>query len=153
MSGEAQTGVNLAQLSTEQLAQLKKQTDEEVAHLTQSYASLKTASARFAESKRCIQTLKKEKDGKELLMPLTSSLYVPAELCETDSLLVDVGTGYYIKKSLNGAEKTLNRKADFVQQNLDKLEALITQKRKLSETLVFFMRQRFAAQHEAAAQQ
>ncbi len=36
--------------------------------------------------------------GKELLVPLTSSLYVPGKLTDVESVVVDVGTGYYVKK-------------------------------------------------------
>ena len=31
-------------------------------------------------------------------MPLTSSLYVPGKLADAESVVVDVGTGYYVKK-------------------------------------------------------
>ena len=30
-------------------------------------------------------------------MPLTSSLYVPGQLSETDKVMVDIGTGYYVE--------------------------------------------------------
>ena len=33
-----------------------------------------------------------------ILVPLTNSLYVPGKLCEVDNVLIDVGTGYYVKK-------------------------------------------------------
>jgi hypothetical protein len=33
-----------------------------------------------------------------VLVPLTSSLYVPGKLSDTEHVLVDVGTGYYVKK-------------------------------------------------------
>jgi hypothetical protein len=33
-----------------------------------------------------------------VLVPLTNSLYVPGKLLDTEHVLVDVGTGYYVKK-------------------------------------------------------
>jgi len=36
--------------------------------------------------------------GKSILVPLTSSLYVPGKLKNAGKVLVDVGTGYYIEK-------------------------------------------------------
>ena len=36
--------------------------------------------------------------GKAVLVPLTSSLYVPGKLSNVLEVVVDVGTGYYIKK-------------------------------------------------------
>jgi prefoldin alpha subunit len=36
--------------------------------------------------------------GKQVLVPLTSSLYVPGKLTDVENVVVDVGTGYYVKK-------------------------------------------------------
>ncbi|KAG6997828.1 hypothetical protein G7Y79_00037g073460 [Physcia stellaris] len=36
--------------------------------------------------------------GKALLVPLTPSLYVPGTLASTETVLVDVGTGFYVEK-------------------------------------------------------
>lgn len=35
---------------------------------------------------------------KKILIPLTSSLYVPGRLKDTDNVIVDVGTGYFVEK-------------------------------------------------------
>jgi hypothetical protein len=35
--------------------------------------------------------------GQPLMVPLTESLYVPAKLADTENVLVDVGTGYYVQ--------------------------------------------------------
>lgn len=31
-------------------------------------------------------------------MPLTSSLYVPGSLADTENVILDVGTGFYVEK-------------------------------------------------------
>lgn len=36
--------------------------------------------------------------GKPILVPLTTSLYVPGELADTENVIVDVGTGFYVEK-------------------------------------------------------
>lgn len=33
-----------------------------------------------------------------VLVPLTTSLYVPGTLADSDSVIVDVGTGFYVEK-------------------------------------------------------
>ena len=33
-----------------------------------------------------------------VLVPLTNSLYVPGKLSDAEHVIVDVGTGYYVKK-------------------------------------------------------
>lgn len=42
---------------------------------------------------------KKGTDGRdEILVPLTSSLYVKGRLTDREKVLVDVGTGFYVEK-------------------------------------------------------
>jgi prefoldin alpha subunit len=36
--------------------------------------------------------------GKQILVPLTASLYVPGTLQDADNVIVDVGTGFYVEK-------------------------------------------------------
>lgn len=35
---------------------------------------------------------------KRVLIPLTSSLYVPGRIKDTENVLVDIGTGYFVEK-------------------------------------------------------
>lgn len=37
-------------------------------------------------------------DKKEILVPLTNSLYVKGNLSSPDKVLVDIGTGFYVEK-------------------------------------------------------
>ena len=40
----------------------------------------------------------KNQTGKPILVPLTTSLYVPGTLADTENVIVDVGTGFYVEK-------------------------------------------------------
>ncbi len=44
----------------------------------------------------------RERNGKgaekPILVPLTPSLYVPGKLASTETVLVDIGTGFYVEK-------------------------------------------------------
>ncbi len=40
-----------------------------------------------------------------MLVPLTQSLYVPGELADTNHVLVDIGTGYFVE--VRGIVRTL----------------------------------------------
>lgn len=35
---------------------------------------------------------------KKVLIPLTSSLYVPGKIKDTENVIVDIGTGYFVEK-------------------------------------------------------
>lgn len=46
---------------------------------------------------------------KKILIPLTSSLYVPGKIKDTVNVLMDVGTGYFVEKVGSGLFKTVVR--------------------------------------------
>ena len=55
-----------------------------------------------------------EADGKNILVPLTGSMYVPGVLVEPEKVIVDVGTGYYVEKDIAGAKDYFQRKVRIV---------------------------------------
>ncbi|XP_071479694.1 prefoldin subunit 5-like, partial [Diadema antillarum] len=90
--------VDLMQLQLPQLNVLKEQLDQEVEMMQSSLQQLKIAQSRFVESSESIGKLNSDNDGKEMLVPLTSSLYVPGKLQDVNNVLIDIGTGYYVEK-------------------------------------------------------
>lgn len=96
--------VNLATLSVPQLRALQTRLTSELEHLTTSHAKLRAAQSKFRDCVRSINdgvTGSKEKgtEGRdEILVPLTSSLYVKGRLTDREKVLVDVGTGFYVEK-------------------------------------------------------
>lgn len=96
--------VNLASLSVPQLRALQTRLTSELEHLTTSHTKLRAAQAKFRDCVRSINdgvtgNAKKGTDGRdEILVPLTSSLYVKGRLTDREKVLVDVGTGFYVEK-------------------------------------------------------
>jgi hypothetical protein len=62
--------------------------------------------------------------GKPILVPLTTSLYVPGTLADPENVIVDVGTGFYVEKVgeflLFAGCKTDSNRAPKTQQNFMK---------------------------------
>ncbi|KAI4277125.1 MAG: hypothetical protein LQ337_001998 [Flavoplaca oasis] len=96
--------INLSTLPVPQLTSIKNQLTQELQHLTNSFTQLRAAQAKFRD---CIKSIKDgiEKGAKTegaaikpILVPLTPSLYVPGTLASTETLLVDIGTGFYVEK-------------------------------------------------------
>ncbi|KJY00922.1 prefoldin subunit like protein [Zymoseptoria brevis] len=121
--------IDLATLSTQQLAQVKKQLDDEVQHLTNSYQNLRTAQQKFRD---CIASIKtgvaNSVKDKPLLVPLTSSLYVPGKLADPENVLVDVGTGFYVEKSTKDAQKFYEGKIEELGKTIKDLESIVNGK-------------------------
>lgn len=53
------------------------------------------AKTKFGGSKDALEQINTTWKDKEILVPLTGSMYVPGVVKEIDSLIIDVGTGYY----------------------------------------------------------
>jgi len=121
--------IDITALSTPQLSQIKKQLDDELEHLTSSYQQLRVAQAKFRECLRSISTgIGKNNAEKQILVPLTTSLYVPGKLADTENVIVDVGTGFYVEKSTPDATKFYTAKIDDIGNNLKDLDTIIQNK-------------------------
>lgn len=84
-----------------------------------------------------------------MLVPLTSSLYVPGKLGDVTKVLVDVGTGYFIEQSPADGADYSRRKVLLLKDNMEKLIEVITQKRKQATQV----QQTFQAKVQAMEQQ
>lgn len=60
------------------------------------YEQLKDAQQKFADSAAAIQGLPTGSEERAMLVPLTSSLFVPGVMRGDSKLLVDIGTGYFV---------------------------------------------------------
>ncbi|KAI7864456.1 Prefoldin [Spinellus fusiger] len=139
--------VNLNDLDLQSLQQVKTQLEEELSHLTQSYSKLKGVQSRFSDCAESVQELQGEREqDKTILVPLTSSLYVPGKLSNVQKVIVDVGTGYYVEKSLGEATKFYTDKVNYVKQNLDKLQEAVMGKQNSLRAIVNVMQERIQQQ-------
>lgn len=87
--------------------------------------------------------------GRSILVPLTSSLYVPGTLKNAGKVLVDVGTGYYIekvhdycsvlltRKSSGDAIKFYSSKVEFLDKNMSDLEKVVSGKASNAKGIAF----------------
>lgn len=126
--------VNLATLSVPQLRSLQTRLTSELEHLTSSHTKLRAAQAKFRDCVRSITdgvTGSKDKgtEGREeILVPLTSSLYVKGRLTDREKVLVDVGTGFYIEKTAPKAIAFYEDKVKGLDANLQELEKIVSGK-------------------------
>lgn len=83
-----QGAVDLDKLSLEELNQAKQQEEGRLQALTSRYAQLRAAAARLTASSNAISEISPSSDGKEVMIPLTESVYAPGKLREPNKLLV-----------------------------------------------------------------
>ncbi|KAJ3354455.1 subunit of tubulin prefoldin [Allomyces javanicus] len=157
-----QQSIDLTTLPLPQLQAVRQQLDEEITHLTSSYTQLKQAQAKFSACIEALGAVTPEHQGthgltetdRAILVPLTNSLYVPGKLNNTERVIVDVGTGYYVDKKVDDAKAFYKRKVEFLQGNLDTLQQTIIAKQNNMRVLVEVLQYKMMlARKEAAEQQ
>mmetsp|Transcript_39923 Transcript_39923/g.39495 ORF Transcript_39923/g.39495 Transcript_39923/m.39495 type:complete len:111 (+) Transcript_39923:3-335(+) len=92
-------------MTPQQLNDVKKTLEEDVKSLNQSLQGMKLAGSKFRESKGVVESIKNHDMEEEIMIPLTSSLYVPGRICETDKVVVEVGAGYFIEVTPDKAKE------------------------------------------------
>ncbi|OAP57380.1 hypothetical protein AYL99_08118 [Fonsecaea erecta] len=141
MSQAAQTPVDITTLSVQQLSALQARLSQELEHLSTSYQRLRAAQARFRD---CITSIKDGVQGRSaetpLLIPLTASLYVPGTLAgpkqitsssspsqppKAPTVMVDVGTGFFVEKTPTDATKFYQGKVEELAKNLQDIEKVV----------------------------
>eukprot|EP00897_Mesotaenium_endlicherianum_P008507 jgi/Mesen1/7685/ME000403S06862 len=136
---------DLPKLPPEQLKQVKEQLESELNVLNDSLTNIHTAINRLDVAGRVVKQLEQHPEGKRVLIPLTASLYVPGELSNTKSVLLDVGTGYFIEKTIPSCVDYCKRKIDYLKGNQEKVIELASQKGQALEQVSMFLQQRPAA--------
>nr|GAT54371.1 predicted protein [Mycena chlorophos] len=140
--------ISVTDLDIPQLSDVRRQLEEELNHLTNSFAQLKQAQSKFKNCVENVKEVKPENKDKPILVPLTNSLYVPGKLADTGNVIVDVGTGYFVKKTTPQAIQHYSAKITYLQSNLDTLEETITKKRENLNYLLSVMQQKLAQQQQ-----
>jgi prefoldin alpha subunit len=135
--------VRLNDIPPEQLSNLKKQLDEELQTLTSSFQSLRQAQSKFRE---CLLSLSKGLSpttaSRNILVPLTSSLYVPGKLADAENVIVDVGTGFFVEKKVEEARAFYEGKVRELGSNLTELEKILQNKTEMVRAVEQVLRQK-----------
>lgn len=145
--------IDLTQLTVQQLQEIRKQLDQELEHLSNSHMALRQAKAKFISCMASIKTTVTDaNDGKAILVPLTSSLYVPGHICTNPGkVIVDIGTGYYIEKTASDATKFYTSKIASLEVNIADLERIINAKGSNIQTVTEVMTQKMQSSQAASA--
>mmetsp|Transcript_12274 Transcript_12274/g.22996 ORF Transcript_12274/g.22996 Transcript_12274/m.22996 type:complete len:171 (+) Transcript_12274:190-702(+) len=134
---EASREIDLDAMSLEQLHQLKQSEESRLAVLTNHYATLRASSSRFSSAQKALEemTSAQGKGNKDIMIPLTESLYVPGKIKDPSKVMVELGTGYFVEKPVKQAHDFLERKAKLVNVNSDNLMEVISGTRKNIDSL------------------
>jgi len=141
MSSES---IDLDKLSLDQLNQLKIQEEGRLQGITNRYADLRAANARFIAAKDALEQLRTVGNGdagldsgkgKEIMVPLTASLYVPGRILDHNKVMVELGTGYFAEKTSKDTLAFLERKIKLIGANSDNIVKAIQMLRQNVESI------------------
>ncbi|XP_075226597.1 putative prefoldin subunit 5 isoform X5 [Lycorma delicatula] len=111
------------------------------------------AQNKLQDSKEVLEKVTPESKGSDVMVPLTGSMYVPGTIADSENVIIDVGTGYYLQKDIDGAKDYFKRKVTFVTEQMEKIQAVGMEKSKIREDVMDTKLQaQLAAQKQVQAQ-
>ncbi|KAK2155409.1 hypothetical protein LSH36_241g04056 [Paralvinella palmiformis] len=143
--------VPITELGPSHLNQLSQQLDQEIEFIQNSMSQLKVVQTKFVESRDSLDKIIPDNKGKEILVPLTSSMYVNGQLSDVEKVLINIGTGYYIEKPIPEAKEYFKRKMEYLTTQIEKLQPALQEKYKMKQAVVEMLQVKVQAQ--IAAQQ
>lgn len=127
--------VALGSLPAEQLEKLETGMVNEVEMLQKQMAMLTDAVQRLQASREGSEAVGSMKKGSEIMVPLTGSIYVPGTIADTSTVLVDIGTGFYVEKKPAEAAEYFGRRTAVLKTEGEKTASALTEKRQNLEAV------------------
>ena len=119
--------VPLEKLTIDQLDYVGKQIEQDISNYSQYYSSLRIANNKFLDNKDYIKDLRNYQD-REILVPMTSSLYIPGKCSDVKKLTIEIGGNFYVETTIDKADKFCDRKLESIKKNMDKIDEIIKNK-------------------------
>ena len=119
--------VPIEKLSVEQLNYVGQQIEKEIKNYSQYYSSLRAVNNKYLDNKEYIKQLKEYKD-KEILVPMTSSLYIPGKSTDVKKLMIEIGTNFFVETTIEKADKFCDRRIENIKKNMNEIDKIIQDK-------------------------
>ena len=94
-------------------------------------------------NKKSLEYINPKNNENRCLIPITETLYVPAELSDIETVTVEIGTGYYVEQTTDKADKYFDRRIKFIKQQIEKLHKEINTKKHNIEQVIWVMQKKF----------
>lgn len=122
--------IDLDRLSPQDLQEVHRSTVLELDAISQNQQHIRVALTKYRQTLQSVQSLvPSQEKAVESLIPLTASMYMIGEIREVKKVTVDVGTGFFVEKSLDDAIAFFQGKIALVEEQMEKLEQIAAAKR------------------------
>ena len=92
-----------------------------------------------------LEQVKKENEKKEMFVPLAPSLYALGTMEDTEKVIVDIGTGFYVEKTVEDAKAFIDRKKEHVRKQIVDCEGQMEVQMRNVEQVTLVLQQKTAA--------
>ncbi len=133
--------LDLTGLNYYELTEVKKTLETEINVLSNSFDQLRLAATKFAAGKEKLTVFTPEAKNKEILVPLTTSVFIPGTLENVDRVMFEVGVGYFVEESIPKATAFFDRKIEDLKKNMTYLSKIIENKSKQREDVLLCLQE------------
>ena len=120
--------LELEGLNYNELVELKKNIETEINFLSNSFDQLRLAVTKFSGAREKLKMFNPEANDKDILIPLTSSIFIPGRLRNVDRIMFEVGASYFVEDTIPKATEFYNRKIESIKKNLTLISKIIENK-------------------------
>ncbi len=110
--------------------------------MTDTVAKLKAAQQAYDMSSKVLGEMTPENAGKEMLVPLTNSVFVPGKVGDCKSVLVNIGTGYFVERPVTGAKTHCDERSEVLAGNIQKFAKALMEKRNSLEMCMMILQKK-----------
>jgi prefoldin alpha subunit len=134
-------------LSIEQLMNLKRQLEGELQKLSSNLQLTVESIAKAQAAKDALVAFAASEKGKEMLIPITESMYVHGVVHETKRPIIELGTGYFAETSVDNAGQFFSRRIGRLNSQQEQLRASFKDKQQIYQVVVSIANQKIQASH------
>ncbi len=133
--------ISLEGMNYYELLEVKKTIEAEMNVLSNSFDQLRVAATKFSAAKDKLETFTPESKDKEILVPLTTSVYIPGTLKDINKIMFEVGASYYVEDTVPKGKAFFDRKVDAIKKNMTLLSKIIENKSKQVSEVVLALQE------------
>ena len=111
--------------------------------MTDTVAKLKAAQQAYDMSSKVLGELEaSDKGGKDILVPLTNSVFVRGKVGKCDNVLVNIGTGYFVERPVGGGKSHCDERSKILTGNVGQFAKILSEKRNNLEICMMVLQQK-----------
>lgn len=151
---ERSSTLNLSNYGLQELANLKKQHEEDLKSFANSLNSFRYLQRKLDDDKIIVGNLSKRSgDDLEVLIPMSNSLYLPGRLTNSNKYIVDIGTGYLSERNSEQTVAALDHTLKVVRENTEKVMTEIGKRRDIVDQINIEIQKKYMEQMGKQQQQ